>query len=114
LTEANKHTGIRTGLGSAVCEIDVTVAVYIDLVDVVAYVFNKLGIVDRDLATRHILNKLETIRDDFEWIFEMKPDWYDGIKYYISKASIELGYCLATLEGWYDDEPSEEAINKKD
>lgn len=61
-----------------------------------------------------ILNKLETIRDDFEWIFEMKPDWYDGIKDYISKASIELGYCLATLEGWYDDEPSEEDINKKD
>lgn len=62
-----------------------------------------------------ILNKLETIRDDFEWIFEMKPEWYDGVKDYISKAAIELGYCLATLEGWYDDEDStEEIVNKKE
>lgn len=50
------------------------------------------------------LNLLEAVTGDLEFVFEQNPDW----KYQIEEAAGKLGFSLATLTNWFDDEPEQE------
>jgi len=54
------------------------------------------------------LNLLEAVTGDLEFIFDQNPDWNFEIKYQIEEAVAKLGFSLATLTTWYDDEPEQE------
>jgi len=54
------------------------------------------------------LNLLEAVTNDLEFVFEQNPDWNSEIKYQIEEAVAKLGFSLATLTTWYDDEPEEQ------
>lgn len=53
------------------------------------------------------LNLLEAVTGDLEFVFEQNPDWNSEIKYQIEEAACKLGFSLATLTTWYDDDESE-------
>ena len=50
------------------------------------------------------LNLLEAVTDELEYVFEQNTDWNSEIKYQIEEAAGKLGFSLATLTNWYDDE----------
>ena len=54
------------------------------------------------------LNLLEAVTNDLEFVFEQNRDWNSEIKYQIEEAVVKLGFSLATLTTWYDDETEEE------
>lgn len=54
------------------------------------------------------LNLLEAVTGELEFVFEQNRDWNSEIKYQIEEAACKLGFSLATLTTWYDDEPEEE------
>ena len=54
------------------------------------------------------LNLLEAVTNDLEFVFEQNRDWNSEIKYQIEEAACKLGFSLATLTKWYDDEPEEQ------
>ena len=54
------------------------------------------------------LNLLEAVINELEFVFERNPDWNSEIKYQIEEAACKLGFSLATLTNWYDDEPEEQ------
>ena len=54
------------------------------------------------------LNLLEAVTGELEFVFEQNRDWNSEIKYQIEEAACKLGFSLATLTSWYDDEPEEE------
>ena len=54
------------------------------------------------------LNLLEAVTGNLEFVFEQNPDWNSEIKYQIEEASVKLGFSLATLTNWFDDEPEKE------
>ena len=54
------------------------------------------------------LNLLEAVTNELEFVFERNPDWNSEIKWQIEEAACKLGFSLATLTTWYDDEPEEE------
>ena len=54
------------------------------------------------------LNLLEAVTGELEFVFEQNPDWNSEIKYQIEEAAGKLGFSLATLTNWYDDEPEEQ------
>ena len=54
------------------------------------------------------LNLLEAVTNELEFVFERNPDWNSEIKYQIEEAACKLGFSLATLTKWYDDEPEEQ------
>ena len=50
------------------------------------------------------LNLLEAVTNELEFVFEQNPDWNSEIKWQIEEAAVKLGFALATLTNWYDDE----------
>ena len=53
------------------------------------------------------LNLLEAVTGELEFVFEQNRDWNSEIKYQIEEAACKLGFSLATLTTWYDDDESE-------
>ena len=54
------------------------------------------------------LNLLEAVTNDLEFVFEQNRDWDSEIQWQIEKAASKLGFSLATLTNWFDDEPEEQ------
>ena len=54
------------------------------------------------------LNLLEAVTGELEFVFEQNRDWNSEIKYQIEEAVVKLGFSLATLTTWYDDDETEE------
>ena len=54
------------------------------------------------------LNLLEAVTGALEFVFEQNRDWNSEIKYQIEEAACKLGFSLATLTNWFDDEPEEQ------
>ena len=54
------------------------------------------------------LNLLEAVTGELEFVFEQNRDWNSEIKYQIEEAAVKLGFSLATLTTWYDDDETEE------
>ena len=54
------------------------------------------------------LNLLEAVTNDLEFVFEQNRDWNSEIKYQIEEAACKLGFSLATLTNWFDDESEKE------
>lgn len=54
------------------------------------------------------LNLLEAVTNDLDYVFEQNMDWNSEIKYQIEEAACKLGFSLATLTTWYDDDEPEE------
>ena len=54
------------------------------------------------------LNLLEAVTDELEYVFEQNTDWNSEIKYQIEEAATKLGFSLATLTNWFDDEPDKQ------
>ena len=50
------------------------------------------------------LNLLEAVHGELEFVFEQNPDWNPDIKWQEEEAACKLGFFLATLSNWYDDE----------
>ena len=50
------------------------------------------------------LNRLEAVYNDLEFVFEQNPNWNSEIQWQINEAAQKLGFSLATLTNWYDDE----------
>ena len=50
------------------------------------------------------LNILELVHDELEFVFKQNPMWDMDIKWQIEEAACKLGFSLATLSNWYDDE----------
>ena len=53
------------------------------------------------------LNLLEAVTNDLDYVFEQNPEWNSEVKYQIEEAVAKLGFSLATLTTWYDDDESE-------
>ena len=53
------------------------------------------------------LNLLEAVHEELEYVFEQNPDWNPEIKWQIEEAACKLGFSLATLSTWFDDEEEE-------
>lgn len=53
------------------------------------------------------LNLLEAVTDELEYVFEQNTDWNSEVKYQIEEAAGKLGFSLATLTNWFDDEEPE-------
>ena len=47
---------------------------------------------------------VEAVHCELEFVFEQNPDWNPDIKWQIEEAACKLGFSLATLSNWYDDE----------
>ena len=54
------------------------------------------------------LNLLEAVTGELEFVFEQNRDWNSEIKYQIEEAACKLGFSLATLSTWYDDDEPEQ------
>ena len=54
------------------------------------------------------LNLLEAVTNDLDYVFEQNRDWNSEIKWQIEEAACKLGFSLATLTTWYDDDETEE------
>ena len=50
------------------------------------------------------LNLLEAVHDELEFVFEQNPDWNPDVNWQIEEAACKLGFALATLSTWYDEE----------
>lgn len=50
------------------------------------------------------LNLLEAIHNELEYVFEQRPDWNSEIQWQMDEATVKLGFALATLTNWYDDD----------
>ena len=50
------------------------------------------------------LNILELVYNELEFVFEQNLDWTPDIKWQIEEVVCKLGFSLATLSNWYDDE----------
>ena len=49
------------------------------------------------------LNLIEALRDELQFVFE-QTDWNDEVKWQIDEAAAKLGFSLATLSTWYEDD----------
>lgn len=56
------------------------------------------------------LNLVEAAQQELYWAFDAMRDWDDAIKYQVQEAAEKLGYALATLTNWNDDD-SNDAVN---
>ena len=54
------------------------------------------------------LNLLEAVTGELEYVFEQNSDWNSDVKWQIEEAVTKLGFSLATLTNWFDDEPEKE------
>lgn len=50
------------------------------------------------------LNILEATFNELEYVFGQNPDWDAEIKWQVEDASCKLGFTLATLSNWFDEE----------
>ena len=50
------------------------------------------------------LNLLEAVTEELGYVFEVNREWNSDIKYQIEEAAGKLGFSLATLTNWFDDE----------
>lgn len=50
------------------------------------------------------LNLLEATHDELEFVFEQNPDWNPDVKWEIEETASKLGFALATLYNWFDEE----------
>ena len=50
------------------------------------------------------LNLLEAVHGELEFVFEQNPDWNPDIKWQVEEASCKLGFTLASLSNWFDEE----------
>lgn len=56
-------------------------------------------------AIAKILNQLETVEQELKWACEL-ADWNPDVAYQVEEAATKLGFALATLTNWFDDENS--------
>ena len=54
------------------------------------------------------LNLIEALYEDLEFVFEQRTDWNNDITWQIEEATTKLGFALATLTNWYDEEEENE------
>lgn len=52
----------------------------------------------------HVINSLESVDMEMDWMFKRQDAWDNGIQLQIQDATRMLGMALATLVNWYDDE----------
>ena len=52
----------------------------------------------------HVINRLESVDMEMDWMFKRQDDWDNGIQLQIQDATRMLGMSLATLVNWYDDD----------
>lgn len=50
-----------------------------------------------------VLNIIEALHDDLEFVFNQRTDWNSEVNWQIEEAASKLGFALATLNNWYDD-----------
>ena len=50
-----------------------------------------------------VLNMLESTDMELGWVFETN-DWNSGVQYQIQEACTKLGFALATLTRWWEDD----------
>ena len=55
------------------------------------------------------LNIIEAANERLSFIFEQNPGWYNGVQFQIEDAVVKLGFALATLHNWDDEESNEES-----
>lgn len=58
-------------------------------------------------ATKRVaraLNLVEASYEDLKFLYARNPDWDEGLLYQIQEATSLLGYTLATLTNWDDEE----------
>ena len=51
------------------------------------------------------LNLLEAVTEELAFVFEQNLEWNSEVKWQIEEAAGKLGFSLATLTNWFDDEP---------
>lgn len=64
-----------------------------------------------DFVEKQIAKSLNSIEDAYErlmFLFENHPEWENGIQYQIEEAVTKLGFALATLHNWFDDEEEDD------
>ena len=50
-----------------------------------------------------VLNIIEALHDDLEFVFNQRTDWNSEVNWQIEEAASKLGFALATLNNCYDD-----------
>jgi hypothetical protein len=50
------------------------------------------------------INHIQIARNRLMWAFERNPDWDCSIEQDVIEGAEKLGYALATLVRWYDDD----------
>ena len=68
------------------------------------YGSNQVGPSGKHLQGYYPSHLLEAVHGELEFVFEQNPDWNPDIKWQIEEAACKLGFTLATLSNWYDDE----------
>ena len=53
------------------------------------------------------LNIIEALHDELEFVFEQNRDWNSEVKWQIEEGATKLGFALATLTNWYDEDETE-------
>lgn len=64
-----------------------------------------------DFVEKQIAKSLNSIEGAYErllFLFENHPKWHNGIQYQIEEAVTKLGFALATLHNWFDDEEEDD------
>lgn len=64
-----------------------------------------------DFVEKQIAKSLNSIEGAYEkllFLFEKHPEWYNGVQYQIEGAVTKLGFALATLHNWFDDEEEDD------
>jgi len=54
------------------------------------------------------LNRIYAANERLEYVFENRRDWNSDVKFQIEEGATRLGYALACLTTWYDDEEESE------
>lgn len=50
-----------------------------------------------------IINRLEYVEQELKWACEL-ADWNPDVAYQVEEAATKLGFALATLTNWFDDD----------
>ena len=58
------------------------------------------------------LNIIEALHNELEFVFEQNRDWNSEVKWQIEDGATKLGFALATLTNWYDDEPEKDVAHE--
>jgi len=52
-----------------------------------------------------IINRLEHVEQELKWACEL-ADWNPDVAYQVEEAAAKLGFALATLTNWFDEDVS--------